>query len=104
MKKLVSLVLIALLVLGVAGCQKKPEPEPVNPYKNMKIAMVSDRKGTDQFLLQAYNELVKMAEEYGFEYVSIECKDDAERQEKPRTLCEQGYNLIIGWPPDSIPG
>ncbi|MBR0138146.1 MAG: BMP family ABC transporter substrate-binding protein [Erysipelotrichaceae bacterium] len=93
MKKVVSLMLVALLILSFAGCKKQ---EPENPYKNYKIAMVSDRKGTDQFLLQAYNELVAMAEEYGFEYVSIECKDDAERQEKPRTLCEQGYNLIIG--------
>lgn len=93
MKKLLAVLLVLLMVVGVAGCQKK---EPENPYKNYKIAMISDRKGTDQFLLQAYDELMKMQQEYGFEAVSIECADDAERAEKPRTACEQGYNLIIG--------
>ena len=102
MKKLFLLVLCLLTVLTLAGCGEKKEEEPVvddNPYAGLKIAMVSDTVGTDQFILQAKNKLEEMAAEYGFTATVIECTNTDDWEQKSRNACEQGYNLLVavGW-------
>ena len=58
--------------------------------------MVSSTVGTDQFILQAKNQLDAMAKEYGFNESIIECMTTDDWEQKTRTACEQGYNLIVG--------
>jgi len=65
-------------------------------YSNYKIAMVTDTIGTDQFILQAWNELQNLSKQYGFQVTSVECSDVAAWTEKSRTVCDSGYNLLIG--------
>ena len=70
--------------------------EPENQYANYKVAMVSSNVGTDEFILQAKNKLDDMAKEYGFTASVLECASTDDWEQKTRTACEQGYNLIVG--------
>ncbi|MBE6104262.1 MAG: BMP family ABC transporter substrate-binding protein [Erysipelotrichaceae bacterium] len=97
MKKIIALFLALTMVLGLAACgQKEPEEEPTNKYADYKVAMVSNTVGTDQFILQAKNQLDALAKEYGFTESIIECITTDDWEQKTRTACEQGYNLIVG--------
>lgn len=103
MKKLIQLVLCLLVVITLGACSQKQdnngEPAVENPYADLKIAMVSDTVGTDQFILQAKNKLEEMAAEYGFTSTVIECTNTDDWEQKSRNACEQGYNLLVavGW-------
>ena len=61
-----------------------------------KIALITDTIGTEQFILQAYHEMEKLSEEYGFEWSSIECADAAQWTENSEAASHEGYDLIIG--------
>ena len=101
MKKLIQLTLCLLMVLSFAACGKKDDGqgESDNKYADLKIAMVSDTVGTDQFILQAKNKLEELAKEYGFTATVIECANTDDWEQKSRNACEQGYNLLVavGW-------
>ena len=102
MKKIIQLALCLLMVFSFAACSKNSEGEQggnENPYADLKIAMVSDTVGTDQFILQAKNKLEEMAKEYGFTATVIECTNTDDWEQKSRNACEQGYNLLVavGW-------
>lgn len=102
MKKFLIVLLSAMMVLGLAACGSDKKDEQTgndNPYADLKIAMVSDTVGTDQFILQAKNQLEAMAEEYGFTATIIECSNTDDWEQKSRNACENGYNLIVavGW-------
>lgn len=102
MKKIIQLALCLLMVFSIAACSNKSEGEQggkENPYADLKIAMVSDTVGTDQFILQAKNKLEEMAKEYGFTATIIECANTDDWEQKSRNACEQGYNLLVavGW-------
>ncbi len=91
MKKLISLIaaialMASLPLFGLAGAD----------HSQLKIALVSDTIGTEQFILQAYNALMAAAEKYGFTATSIECPDTAAWAEKSRNACVAGYDLLIG--------
>lgn len=95
MKRLLKVVLILTMVVSLFGCNNKGK-EPGEKYADLKIAMVSDTVGTDQFILQAKNKLEAMAEEYGFQASIIECANTDDWEQKSRNACEQGYNLLVG--------
>ena len=101
MKKLIQLTLCLLMVLSFAACGKKDDgqEDDGNKYADLKIAMVSDTVGTDQFILQAKNKLEELAKEYGFTATVIECANTDDWEQKSRNACEQGYNLLVavGW-------
>ena len=105
MKKFIQVVLCLLTVFALVACQGQKQDqttEPTvneNPYADLKIAMVSDTVGTDQFILQAKNKLEEMAAEYGFTATVIECMNTDDWEQKSRNACEQGYNLLVavGW-------
>ena len=104
MKKLIQLLLCLLVVVTLGACSQNEDNngEPTvdeNPYADLKIAMVSDTVGTDQFILQAKNKLEEMAAEYGFTSTVIECTNTDDWEQKSRNACEQGYNLLVavGW-------
>ncbi len=108
MKKLVSALLTCALVFSLAACgapaaskaasavASKAPSAAATQYKDMKIALVSDTIGTEQFILQAFNALKEAEKKYGFKAISIECASTADWAEKTRGACVEGYNLIIG--------
>lgn len=91
MKKIGALLLVSLMLLSLSlpGMAEKD-------YSKLKIALVSDTIGTEQFILQAYNALMAAAEKYGFTATSIECTDTAAWAEKSRNAAVAGYDLMIG--------
>lgn len=101
MRKLFAVLLALVMVFTLVACNKgetvsKSETTNDNPYAKLKIALVSDTIGTEQFILQAYNALMSATDKYGFEAISIECADTAAWSEKTRAACVEGYDLIVG--------
>ena len=104
MKKLFALLLALVLVFSLVACggqdtqttEEGGESQTENPYADIRIALVSDNIGTEQFILQAYNAFMAAAEEYGFQATSIECSDTAAWAEKSRAACVDGYDMLIG--------
>ena len=92
MKKLLALLMLMAMALSAPLCALAETPD----HSDLKIALVSDTIGTEQFILQAYNALMASAEKYGFTATSIECSDTAAWAEKSRNACMAGYDLIIG--------
>ncbi|MGL4373859.1 MAG: BMP family lipoprotein, partial [Turicibacter sp.] len=80
------------------GCSSNEVGQP-NDSK-FKVALISDTIGTEQFILQAYNQLKEMSETHGFNFTSMECVDSAQWEENTRAASNEGYDLIIGigWP------
>lgn len=77
--------------------EAQPEAaEEENPYEDIKIALVTDPIGNEQFLLQAYNMVKEMGEEYGFQWTSMECTDAAKWEENGRAAANEGFDLVIG--------
>ena len=79
-----------------AEAEPAAEAEEENPYADIKVALVSDPVGNEQFLLQAYNKVKEMSEEYGFEWISMETGDMAKWEEHGRAAANEGYDLVIG--------
>jgi len=116
MKKLISFMLFACMIVGLfTACkgngntpssQGETSSETVTQstqsgedYSNLKIAMISDPIGNEQFILQAYNAIKNMADQYGFQWSSIECVDTAAWEENSRGVAAEGYDLLVavGW-------
>ena len=99
-KRIMCLVLAASLAATMAGCGKQnagSTAENKSDDKSAhKIALITDTIGTEQFILQAYHEMEKLSEEYGFEWSSIECADAAQWTENSEAASHEGYDLIIG--------
>lgn len=102
MKKLVLMVTSLFMAFATTACsagdsstgtESASEEAATSSYR---IAMVSDTVGTDQFIVQAKEELEALAQEYGFECTNVECTDTAAWEEKSRQLCDSGYDLIVG--------
>lgn len=102
MKKIVTSLLLVMTTLLFAGCSSSSDKgqsgnESANgDYSKLKIALISDTIGTEQFILQAYNSLKDAADKYGFNWTSIECTDTAAWEENTRAASNEGYDLIIG--------
>lgn len=116
MKKFLSLLLVCVLAFGMlASCGNNPQPNvspnatpdtaptnsdaPNSDYSNLKIALVTDPIGNEQFILQAYNKFVEYADTYDFKWTNVECVDTAAWEENSRALAQDGYDLVIavGW-------
>ncbi|MGL4736606.1 MAG: BMP family lipoprotein [Cellulosilyticaceae bacterium] len=98
MKKLsVCLLAIIMMLSALVGCGSTDSAAGVTDGESkLKVALISDTIGTEQFILQAYNKVKEMAEVHGFEWTSMECLDTAQWEENTRAASNEGYNLIIG--------
>lgn len=98
MKKLIACLLATLMTLSLTACGGNDEQgdNGDNSNANHRIALISDTIGTEQFILQAYNEMKALSEEYGFEWSSIECADTAQWKENAEAASNEGYDLIVG--------
>ncbi|SMP52314.1 BMP family lipoprotein [Anoxynatronum buryatiense] len=109
-----SLLLVFSIVTLVSGCASPaspPAPEapaaetaapPATPaaseadFSHLKVALISDPIGTEQFILQAYHKVEEMAGIHGFQWTSMECSDTAQWEENGRAAANEGYDLVIG--------
>ena len=96
MKKFLSMLLIALLCLTMAGCGPKEE-EPVEEDDNNRVAVILQEGGLGD---QGYNDGAKvgtdrMEEKYGTKATLVEAAAVAEADTFIRELANEGYPLII---------
>lgn len=102
MKKVAFGLLFVMSTLALAGCSNSKgndsadKGESTGDYSKLRVALISDTIGTEQFILQAYNAVKDAADEYGFKWTSIECTDTAAWEENTRAASNEGYDLIIG--------
>lgn len=90
MKKLVIAFGLSLLMISLVACGQESDSD------NVRIALLTDPIGQEQFLLQAYNMVDRLAADYGYEWVSVENADLAAWGENARAVASEGYDLIIG--------
>ena len=90
MKKFVLVFILFLSAFVSFGCNLGLDSEKV------RIALITDPIGQEQFLLQAYNKVKEMAETHDFEWVSLESADLSAWDENARAVASEGYDLIIG--------
>lgn len=91
MKNLFKIGIVMMLTLALVACGGTD----TNKDK-IKIAMVSDAVGTEQFILQAVNALEASAEKNGFEFSIMETSDTSMYLEKGQAAAEEGFDLVIG--------
>lgn len=110
LKKLCTLVLaMGIAATSVMGCGSKQndpvtdtsagqtaQTDDARDIKDINVALITDVIGTEQFILQAYNKVKEMSEEYGFKWTSMECSDTAQWAENTKAASNEGYDLIIG--------
>jgi basic membrane protein A len=121
MKKLLSVLLAAMLcaaLLAACGGGNSPSASASAPaggapstapsatedgsaaqYGDVKICFLSNPIGNEQFIKQGYDEVVKMADEYGYQWSNMECADTAAWEENARAAAAEGYDLVlaVGW-------
>lgn len=94
MKKLLSLMMAVFALAAVlVGCSNESGQ---TQDSTIKVALISDTIGTEQFILQAYNKVKEMSEANGFSFTSMECLDTAQWEENTRAASNEGFDLIIG--------
>lgn len=100
MRKITISLVLLMSAFVLAGCGSSNKAEGNNSsngdYSKLRVALISDTIGTEQFILQAYNAVKDAADKYGFEWTSIECTDTAAWEENTRAASNEGYDLIIG--------
>ena len=92
MKKTILALLLVFSLIILAGCGNTDKPDG----DKLRVAMVSDTVGTEQFILQAVNALKDSAAKNDFEYTVMETSDSSMYLEKGQAAAEEGYDLVIG--------
>jgi len=102
MKKILAIMLSVLLIVTMlVGCAPKEEgngntdPGTDNKEKK-KIALLTDRAGTQVFILSMIEGLNEASTKYDFEAIVAESADSAAFEDNARALIEEGVDLIIG--------
>lgn len=94
MNKRALVITAAMLAAASIGCMSASAEE--KDPSDHKIALITDTLGTEQFLLQAYDEMGVLAEKYGFEWTSMECSDSTMWNENTQAASNEGYDMILG--------
>ncbi len=93
-KLLLAMLTVFIPALVLVGCSSNDGGQ--SQSSDIKVALISDTIGTEQFILQAYNKVKEMSETHGFTFTSMECIDTAQWEENTRAASNEGYDLIIG--------
>lgn len=86
----------AAALTGCGGSNSEQAAASTEGGADFKMAMVSSELGTEEFNLNAYNAMEAMAEEHGFDCISIECTDTSAWEENIMAVSQEGYDLIVG--------
>lgn len=103
MKKIVTIVLALMLIIGMVACTPKAADNPApnggtDDKRTVKVAYTSGRKGDNGYNDEAWQGLMEAAEMYDFEYVSAETDntDAVATEALLRGYAEDGvYDAII---------
>ena len=92
MRKIVSILIISVLVLGIVGCSKD------GGNSDLKVSMVTDVGGVndESFNQSAWEGLQKAGKELGVKVSYQESHQDADFQPNIEAATDAGNNLIIG--------
>lgn len=92
MRKIVSILIISVLVLGIVGCSKD------GGNSDLKVSMVTDVGGVndESFNQSAWEGLQKAGKELGVKVSYQESHQDADFQPNIEAAADAGNNLIIG--------
>lgn len=103
MKKM-SIAIISVLI--VTGCfafgiqfykDSLTPNQATDETETRRVALVTDPlEGNNQFIMQAYNELLAVGTEFQLTTKHLEASDTYTWTEGTRELCEEGFDLIIG--------
>ena len=99
MKKILKAALATMITASLVGCspaKKDNTSSSGESTKPKKIALVTNKVGTNAFLTQMIDGLKESAKKHGFEASNVECSDTSEFSENIRAYAEEGYDLIIG--------
>ena len=99
MKKILKAALDTMITASLVGCspaKKDNTSSSGESTKPKKIALVTNKVGTNAFLTQMIDGLKESAKKHGFEASNVECSDTSEFSENIRAYAEEGYDLIIG--------
>ena len=99
MKKILKAALATMITASLVGCspaKKNNTSSSGESTKPKKIALVTNKVGTNAFLTQMIDGLKESAKKHGFEASNVECSDTSEFSENIRAYAEEGYDLIIG--------
>ena len=98
MKKLAKAALAVTMAASLVGCSSSKDSgsKGTDATGTKKIALVTNKVGTNAFLTQMIEGLKKSAEDHGFDASNVECSDTSEFSENIRAYAEEGYDLIIG--------
>ncbi len=94
-----ALVILAsiLFVFFLDTFNKKHESAAIPSKESFKVALITDPLvGNNQFIMQAYNVLLQLTEEYNLDSHHLEATNTYTWTEGTRKLCELEYDLIIG--------
>lgn len=93
MKKLISLLLVLVMILGImAGCGKADAPAD-DAKDTKKAAFITSTARGNEFIDLIWDGFLELEKE-GWEVKCIECFEQAEQAEQAYAMCEAGYDLI----------
>ncbi len=94
---IILVVLASLLFIFLLDSFNNKHESAKTSENNVRVALITDPLvGNNQFIMQAYNELLALTEEYKLDSHHLEATNTYTWTEGTRKLCELGYNLIIG--------
>lgn len=105
-KRFLALLLVLVMSVTLVGCggggggtapaNGEETENGAVPAEKKKIALITDRAGTQVFILSMIDALNDAAEIYGFEAIVAESADSAAYEDNARALIEEGVDLMIG--------
>ena len=95
MKKGIIVALVALLCFSVFASGAQEATTSTKAVAKVALVMQKGGLGDLGFNDSAYAGLVACQEKYGIEINAVECTDSSQGQEIFRSLCDEGYQLIL---------
>lgn len=94
-KAFMIIALIALVCFSVMAAGTQEKATTASNVKKVALVMQKGGLGDLGFNDSAYAGLVSSKEMYGIEFNAVECTDSSQGQEIFRSLCDDGYQLIL---------
>ena len=93
MKKLAKAALAVTMAASLVGCSSSKDSgsKGTDATGTKKIALVTNKVGTNAFLTQMIDGLKKSAEDHGFDASNVECSDTSEFSENIRAYATNSF-------------
>lgn len=98
MKKMISLLLALVLVLGLAACGGEKAPETTNPKSDLTVALVvADTFGDRSFYDSSKAGCEQLVADFGITLKTVECNSDAHTQQIYNAADAADVVVLVGW-------